>query len=426
VFLLKHIWGRGVAKLAVTAGLALVVAVATATGAEATGERYVWKDTAKTAITASGGNFGSASVEFAKTGSQASQQTFAANASYTCGQTTYNSQLTIAISQANLNVNPSSGQISGANPACAADPLRSFSPPVISTAGVNDVTGETTDEATATPDCDQGGFTWLFCPVIDNVSEAVSSLARDALVPMLKVNQVTKESTPELFTAWAAMRDVANILFILVFFVIIAGTLMQQDIYWFNNYTIRQLWVSLVMGAILVQFSFYIAGFFVDIGNVAGAGIETLITTVGNPADREATLGNVVQNLVTGAVGVFFAGGAALVALSSWASVIPLLLSLLLSLLVVFLTLGARFLIIAILVVMGPIACVAMVLPNTRHYFIKWCKLFVRLVMMYPMVVGILVMAGLINRLLPFDTSAAASGPAVVAAAIKPLLSHWW
>ncbi len=423
MFLATTIWQWGIKRLGLAATLALGLILLTAQPAEAAGEKYTWKDAGKTAITATGGNFGGATVEFTKGADQNGNLTYSGSASYTCGGESFNSTLTLSMTASAQAANQGSATLSGTNARCGADALANFSPPIVQVANVNPVTGQPAPATTKDTECNQGGFSWIFCPVIDNVSTAISNLTRDVLVPLLKVSPVSAQTTPELYKAWGTMRDLANALFVVIFFAIIAGTLLGRDVGWFSAYNVREIWPRLIIAVIAVQFSFLIAGFLVDIGNVTGAGVETLLSDAIPDQAGKMTVQNVAGNLVAGAVGVFATTGAALVVLTSWTAAIPLLISLLLSLLVVFLTLGARFLLIAILVVLAPLACAAMVLPNTRDYANAWLKLFFRLVMMYPIVVAVIMIAGILNKILPFSGDVTASGAASVAVAIvKPLI----
>jgi hypothetical protein len=385
--------------------------------AAADGETYTWKDSQHSAIEATGGPY-AGTTEFTK---QADNSYTATGVALNCsGGSTATSTGTSTITTAN------SGQFeinNGSLTAPAGCTPQTFTSQFTIAGAAAATTTNPTGASTGT--CDQGSVSWLMCPVINNISNSVSNLAKDVLAPLLEVNHISPKSTPALYQSWGHIRDFADVLFILIFIAIIIGTVTEQDIGALSRYHIKTIWPRLVIAAILVQFSFFFSGIIIDIGNVLGAGIQTLLISVTNPTATSSPA-NLIGNLVAGGVGVV--GGTAgvvgaVAVLSSWTVAFPIILSLLISLLVAFLTLGARFLIIAILVVISPLAMTAWVLPNTEHFFKSWNKIMVRLVMMYPIIIGVITLAGIVNQILPFSGDTANSGLATTAVAIlKPLI----
>ncbi|HSX01345.1 MAG TPA: hypothetical protein VLF67_03835, partial [Candidatus Saccharimonas sp.] len=400
---------------------ALALSLATAPAALAADESYTWTDSGRTGFVATDGNFGTATYTFTKTSDTAGQFTFTAtNVTFTCATATATRDLTIQISDAAYAA-------PGATLASKPEPTDGcgFTIATINSAGLNPVTGQV-NTGSQPGDCNQGSLTWLLCPVLDNVSGLIAHLAEDVLVPLLKVNTITPTTTPGIYAVWSHMRDFSSLLFILIFIIVIIGTVMQQDMKFFDDYTLRKIWPRLIIAAVLVQFSFLLCSLLVDVGNVLGAGVQALFTGILPTSQGPPTLTNIILNLLTDATAVVFGVGAVAV-LAAWPAAVPILISLLISLLVVFLTLGARFLIIAILIGISPLAFLAMILPNTRHFFRTWFEFLFRLIMMYPIVVAFITLAALANELLDFSGSPAggAAGTGfgtVAAAAIKPIL----
>ena len=418
MFIKLRIWKQAFAGSLIATLLLLGLTPLLAGPAQAAGETYSWANTDRTQITATGGNFGTASTIFIRSTSANGGATFGATKiTYDCGGAAQTGDLTISLPGPSYatatNVN---GNVIGPDSKC------NFGPVALA------VSATTPGGPTGAGQCDQGSLTWLMCPVIDNISGAISGLAKSALEPLLRVNRVTPTTTPGLYATWQRVRDVTNVLFILVFLTIIYSTALGQDVGGLNAYTIRTTWVRLIIAAILVQLSFGISGLIVDIGNVLGAGVDALFRGALNPSSGDASWTNFLANIGTIVGGLTVAGGTALIFLTSWAAILPILLTILISLLVVFLTLGARYLIIAILIAVSPLAFVAMVLPNTRKWLGSWFEVFARLVFMYPMIIGILSLAGMVNQLLSFSPGGPGggttdSGPAFVAAwLIKPII----
>ena len=381
--------------------------------AAAASETYAWSDATNNTIVASGGPY-SATVNFQK---QSDSSFTASNIAINCaGGGTGISSGVSKITQVNGN---STYQIDNTGltspPACN---VPDFTAQFSVQAAASSNTSSTPSSAST---CSQGSISWSVCPVLDNISGSISNLARDILVPLLEINNISSRSTPTLYQAWAHIRDFADVLFILIFFVIIFGTLTEQDLGGMSRYHIKTIWPRLIIAAILVQFSFLFSGVIIDIGNVLGGGIQGLIYSVTNPT-AQANPANIIGTLVAGSVGVL-AGAGAIAILASWTVAIPLIVSLLISLLVGFLTLGARFLIIAVLIVISPLAMAAWVLPNTENLFHAWSKTFIRLILMYPIVIGVISLAGVVNEILPFGSATTASGVGATAVAIiKPLI----
>jgi hypothetical protein len=381
----------------------------------AAGETYTWKDTQHSAIEATGGPY-AATTEFTK---QADGTYTTTSISLNCtngstGTSTGTSKIEASGSQFAIDN-------SGVTPSCTPVAFTAqFSVAAASTA--SNGTTPATNGQNSSGTCNQGSISWIMCPVLNNISNSISGLATAVLTPLLKVNAISAKSTPGLYAAWQNIRNFADVLFIIIFLIIIIGTVTEQDVGALSSYHIKTIWPRLIIAAILVQFSFFFSGFIIDIGNVLGAGVQGLLLTITDPSAK-ADPANLVGTLVTGGVGVI-AGAGAIAVLASWTVAFPLILSLMLSLLVGFLTLGARFLIIAVLVVLSPLAMVAWVLPNTEHVFSSWSKILMRLILMYPIVLGAITLAGLVNQILPFGGSTTASGPASVAVAIiKPLIA---
>ncbi len=419
MFAANYIWKRGLWRSLLAVVFGITITLLTAPAAGAAGETYTWQDADDTSVLAVGGNFGVGNqVTFAKAADTNGSPTFTANATYTCGSENRTGPLTLTIdSNSYKTAYPTTGTISGADSACG------FTQPSIFKAGANPTTGQPSDTTdNQRPNCDQGGFTWLLCPVIDNLSSAISNLAKDVLEPLLQVKPISADNTPELYKTWTHIRDFTEVLFILVFIIIIIATVMQDDIPFFSQYTIKRTLPRLVIASVLVQFSFLMSGLLVDIGNVLGGGIGNLLVAITDPSKGPASFSNLVGNLVTDSVLAVTSLGA-LAVLASWTVALPILASLFLSLLVVFLTLGARYLLISVLVVLSPLAMLAWVLPNTEKQLGDWFKFFFRLILMYPLVIGIITFAGIVSQILPFSGETAPSGGAAVAAAlIRPLI----
>jgi hypothetical protein len=243
-------------------------------------------------------------------------------------------------------------------------------------------TAPTTDNQCASA---AGAFGWFICPGINLADDTINTLVQQVIIPELDVTPLSASSTNSEYIVWESMRTLADVLFVLIFLVIIFANTLQFNI---NAYTIKKVIPRLVAAAILVQFSFILSALFVDIGNVLGQGISSLVHVVitahsSAPAGANPTLyalGAAFDTVaLIGAVAVIGVPTILVAALAGLISVIG----------VVF-TLVARQLIITILVVVSPLAFAAFVLPNTDRYFSMWMKLFIRVALMYPLIMLLL------------------------------------
>lgn len=387
------------------ASLALLPSVAAAKG-----ETYYWQDAGRQAIVGTGGDYKSNATFSVEPGSSPAKFQTQAD----CGQ-----------SQAEVTIT--------ADPNSTDEPVKAHLAASCSSATYDTDIAIAKDQASAQPSsvtpasaqttqnskgCDQGLLSWVLCPILDRIESAISHLVSAVLKPLLQVNQITPQNTPALYAAWKNIRTLANSLFVLIFLVVIFANTTSFGL---DQYTIKKLLPRLVAAAILVQFSFLICSFMVDIGNILGGGVQSLIFGVSGsinsaPANASTAAGNVLL------VGL---SGAALFTLlvATGPMIIIVAAMLFISLFFFFLTIAARLLLIAILIAISPLAFVAWVLPNTEGYFKKWWSFFFRLLLMYPIIMAILAFTGRLSELLAFTGNTATNGASGLALdLVKPFI----
>ncbi|HSX01647.1 MAG TPA: hypothetical protein VLF67_05395 [Candidatus Saccharimonas sp.] len=198
------------------------------------------------------------------------------------------------------------------------------------------------------PTCDAGALTWLLCPIISIAQGAITFLegkVKDALS-----FDPIQTGTP-LYAIWSAMRDIADVLFILVFFVVIFGTAFDLD-----NYGVKKRLPKIIAGAVIVQFSFIGMSIANDATNVVIYGLNTLPSFIPG-----ATAGNSATTMVWGGIeGIALGiGGAALaISLSALPAVLLAVLSALLAIVALFVALEVRQIFFFTAVAASPIAAV--------------------------------------------------------------------
>ena len=241
-----------------------------------------------------------------------------------------------------------------------------------------------------------GSIGWIICPTIFGLRNVGDSIYK-AIEPMLQVDdniveQLGKQNS-QLFDAWSTFRNFANIVFVILFLVIIFS---QVTGYGIDNYGIKKTLPKLIVAVILVNLSFILCAIAVDISNIIGSSIKSLFEELGKSKLGGSAAGSNSHILEKIFHYLALAAGAATFALTGWAILIPILLFVLttaISILFAFIVLGMRQALIIVLIVSAPIAIVLSGFPNTKTIYNKWFSLFKGVLMVYP-IIGLLVGAG--------------------------------
>ena len=234
------------------------------------------------------------------------------------------------------------------------------------------------------PDCDAGNLNWLICNPVRLALGVIDWVRDSVLVPFLKEPPINPtggdDYSKPVYDVWSALRNLANVAFILIFILAIVGTAVGYD-----NYTVKKVLPRLVAAVILVQLSFLMGSLIVDVGNVLGQGLGALGSSVIPPPKIDFTQSWSAKGFFLGTSLLGVAGGVAAIVTLSASSILAMLVSML----VLFLTLVIRKVLILALLAVGPIAFVLWVLPNTEKYFKEWYQSLLRLSLMYPMIIGL-------------------------------------
>ncbi len=244
---------------------------------------------------------------------------------------------------------------------------------------------------TSTTSCAVDGIGWIVCPVLVGLSKISDGMFGFLAGQFLNTNVAIVQTDSPTFTAWSTVRNLANIAFVIVFMIIIFS---QVTGYGVTNYGVKKMLPRLIMAAILVNLSFYIAQLAVDLSNILGYGIKSLLDSVSGNINSQSGYyetginGNasffsgLTSNILAGAA---IAGGAALIWFNL-AALVPVLVAGMVAVLMIFLMLILREMLIVLMVVLSPLAFVAFILPNTSSLFTKWRKTFTALLLVFPIV----------------------------------------
>lgn len=231
------------------------------------------------------------------------------------------------------------------------------------------------------------GVGWIVCPVTEFLASITDS-AYSLVSELLEFNGFTVggDENSSLKSSWDTMQSIANIFFVIAFMIIIFSQVTSVGV---SNYGIKKLLPKLFAAAILVNTSYWICALAVDLSNLSGSAMKSLFdgfNVIQPPdisgADTSGWLG------ITGPIlaGTLAVGAAMYIGL---AALLPALLAAVLSIITAALVLVLRQALLVLLIVISPLAFVALLLPNTEGWFKKWRQLFVTLLLMYP-IIGLL------------------------------------
>jgi len=257
--------------------------------------------------------------------------------------------------------------------------------------GAPDITDPSGDGGSS---CVIEGIGWIVCAPINalaGLNDAMYGWIKSILVlnPLQSIDS-GGEPTPQ-YETWQRIRDISNILLVIGFLIIIFSQITGAGV---SNYGVKKLLPRVVIVAIAINVSYFVMQLSIDAVNIIGVGLEEILKSTGVEADlADLNAGNIVGSMLAGTgITIASAGIAAAAIVISGATVssIALLVApfIIVSALGVFAavaTLFVRNAVIVILVVISPLAFAAYLLPNTEDLFTKWRKLFISMLMLFPM-----------------------------------------
>ena len=231
--------------------------------------------------------------------------------------------------------------------------------------------------------CGIDGMGWLICPLMTFMG-GIADASYSVISQFLNIRPAIFDDRSDAVgakQAWNFFRDIANVIFVLLFLWVIFSQVSSIGI---SNYGIKKILPKLIVGAILVNLSFYICQLAVDLSNILGftlkEALEGAVSGVGGSSSNSA----IASGLGAAVAGILVLTGTVLFA--ALAVSIPTLLSLMLVLLVVLVILIVRQAAIVLLISIAPLAFAAWLLPNTESLFKKWVSMFRGLLMVFPII----------------------------------------
>lgn len=259
-------------------------------------------------------------------------------------------------------------------------------------AGGLDALGALNDNAPITT-CALDNIGWLICPVLRSAAKAGDYAFTFIAQSFLAIEPALFSSEGGTIKAWGVMRNIANVVFVVMFLVVIYSLLTGRGV---GNYNIKRMLPRFIVGAILVNISFFICQLMVDISNIAGRAISgalgsvaSSIGTSGMPiADKVGSdSAPVLTEITSGILAKVDVSWVLLAPVTAVVMLVALICSVLIVVLIV------RKTLIVALILLSPLAFVAYLLPNTEQYFTRWLRLLSQALLLFP-VIAILLGAG--------------------------------
>ena len=224
-----------------------------------------------------------------------------------------------------------------------------------------------------------GGLGWLICPVMTFVAN-INDAAYGAISGFLDIKPAILSSGDNSGAkqGWDFFRNIANAIFALIFLWIIFSQISNVGV---SNYGIKKILPRLIIGALLVNLSYYLCQIFVDLSNILGHTLKDALEAgageIGTTSEA-AGWGSIIPAILVGVGGV--------AAFAALAIGIPTLAAGFLAIMTVFIILVVRQAGIILLVAISPVAFAAWLLPNTEDLFKKWMKMFRGLLLVFPII----------------------------------------
>jgi len=248
------------------------------------------------------------------------------------------------------------------------------------------ISEEDKDDSSKTCRTEAGLTGWIFCPLVEKISDGTVAFYEGVVSEHLNIapklfSHELGDSGEIIYESWGYVRTIANLLLIVAIVIMILSHVTGFGL---NNYNIKKFLPKLLVGAILINFSYILCQAAIDLSNIVGNGIGGIFENLGDEIDASASIG-------VGAKSLLLIVGALMVALKAVMInpgiiflIIGVLLAGLLAIFIMALTLGARQAAVVILVISSPLAIICYAIPGLKSLFNRWFMLFKAALVAYP------------------------------------------
>jgi hypothetical protein len=266
-------------------------------------------------------------------------------------------------------------------------------------------------------------FAWIFCPALtiaDDAANQFNSFVNDQLCfntgPTSSTDGVVCQSSNNnlnagVKNAWNIFKNIASALIVIVMLAMVFSQAIGGGP--FDAYTVRKMLPKLVAAVIIMQLSWTLLKWLIDLSNDVGTAIANLMMA---PFGGAANLS--LDHIISQALGVHtsttnnqFALFVVLAGLTgalimSIPGLLMMALYVVLALFTAFVVLVLRKLVIILLVILAPIALIAWVMPGTDRYWKMWRENFTKLLLMFPMIMALIAVGKIFASITAGNTGA--------------------
>ena len=227
--------------------------------------------------------------------------------------------------------------------------------------------------------CGVDGIGWLVCPLM-SFAGSLGDASYSAISYFLSIDKgiFKDQENGGLEQAWKFFRDIANAVFAVIFLWVIFSQISNVGV---SNYGIKKILPRLIIGALLVNLSFYLCQLAVDLSNILGFSLKGVLEGAASKVGTQSAEVSTFNTLIVGGLTLAGVGLFIFLAVS-----IPTIMALLLALLVVLVILIVRQAAVILLIAISPLAFAAWLLPNTENLFKKWVSILRGLLIVFPVI----------------------------------------
>lgn len=259
------------------------------------------------------------------------------------------------------------------------------------------------------PVCSVGALGWVICPLTDFISDATQTIARIIENQLIYPPLLDSDQGAAIRVVWGTVLGIANLGLVIAFLIIIFSQATSVGL---SSYGIKKILPRLIAAAILMNLSFFLCAIAVDLANILGVSIKSIVQTGIESIDKAAPASNLKsadgRSWAAGVVGILGLGIAAFTGTIGF--LVPVILAALFAVFTAFLVIAARGIIVTLLIIVAPLAFLAWILPNTEQWFTKWRKLFTTMLLLFPLVMLVFYGSLLVSRLVLVTTAGGGDG----------------
>jgi len=248
----------------------------------------------------------------------------------------------------------------------------------------------------------------LLLSIVSIFFKIMFNMIAKTLLAVLGFNNFTGKGMEVIDTVWKAMRDLANMFFIVVLLIIAFGTMLRIE-----KYNYKQLLPKLMIMAVLVNFSRTIAGFFIDVSQVVMLTFFDAIKSVETGNFQQLFAIGFDQLNLSGDAFMSFAGlsseGPMLIVAAQLMAFMYLVTGTTMMLSILGL-LAFRIVALWVLIMFSPLAFFLSTFPQGEEYSGMWWKQFSANVIIGPVLAFFLWLALLVNQDVEYSATAPAKG----------------